>query len=329
MKTKLYFLMLMTLPFLSYATPRTINKAQTNNANWSSTGAWSQGRIPANNDSIIIPAGITITFDVNATLTNVYLTISGTLDFDQNQSMSLDASSVVYIPTGGTLTATHPTPNELISIGGVNKYNGKTDNTISGPAIAASYTSNSPSGFSSAATLPVTFSFFGAERNGNGAIQLSWTTQNETNNNHFELQRSANGSDWTEISVIAAGGNATGDSYSYTDESAGSSQAYYRVRQVDIDGRYMYSKIAVIGAEGSVQATIFASGKTVNVVAATVGGSRIVVRLVSLAGQVLQQQSFESASGRIEMEASSARPGIYIVQVTDGSSWSVVKKVML
>jgi hypothetical protein len=328
MKSKLYTLLLLVLISTGLAAaPRTLITAKVNGGNWSSTSTWSLGRIPRNGDSIVIPAGYTVILDNSYSLNNIYIAIAGTLNFNQNNTMALDVVSIVYILSGGTLTATHPTPNELLTINGVTKYDGKTDGTISGPVAATALTGPSPSGFSMV-ILPVTFVSFSANRS-QGTVQLVWNTANEMNNSHFEVERSANGSDWETIGNVAAGTSSLADSYTYRDETAPAAQTQYRIRQVDLDGNYGYSKIVLVGGTATAQATIIASGKTVSIFPANIPGSRLIARVITIGGQVLQQQSFESTAGRIDLNVSTATTGVYIVQVTDGSQWSIAKKVML
>ena len=330
MKTKLYTLLLLTLISTGvFAGPRTLITAKTNGGNWSSPSTWTSGSIPGDGDSIVIPAGFTVIVDNSYTLNNVYINIAGTVNFNQNNTLALDVASIVNIPSGGTLTATHPTPNELLSIGGVTKYDGKVDGTLSGPLQATSMTGPDPAGFT-VVLLPVSFESFGANR-GNGTVQLTWNTANETNNSHFEIERSADGSDWEMIGTVTAGNHSSANLYTFTDEAAPAAQTQYRIRQVDFDGNYGYSKVVLVGgnASANAQATIFASGKTVSIVPANVSGSRLIVRVVSIGGQVLQQQTFDSTAGRIDLTVSTATTGIYVVQVTDGSQWSIAKKVIL
>lgn len=330
MKTKMYTLILLTFISASLsAAPRNLITAVSNNGDWSSTSTWNLGRIPQNNDSIYIPAGYTVIFNANYTLNNIFITIGGTLNFNQNQSLTLDAASVVNILSGGTLTATHPTPNELLSIGGSTKYNGKNDGTLSGPVEATNMTGNSPSGFT-IVTLPVNFVSFYANR-GNGTVELVWNTGNENNNSHFEIERSTTGTTWESIGNVAAGTNPSDNSYAFTDEAAPTVQTQYRIRQVDLDGNFEYSKVVMVNGTNTAvaEARIIASGKTVSILLGNASASRLVVRVISVSGQVLQQQSIESASSRIDLNVSAATTGIYVVQVTDGNQLSIAKEVML
>ena len=330
MKTKLYTLLLLTLTSTGLiAGPRTLNTAIVNGGNWSAAATWSLDRIPRDNDSVVIPAGSMIVFNSSSTLNDVYITIEGTLDFDQNNTLALDVASAVSILSGGSLTATHPAPNELLSIDGVTKYDGKNDGTIAGPTAATATTGSSPSGFTMV-ILPVSFVSFSADRS-NGTVRLVWNTANEKNNSHFEVERSTDGSDWETIGNVAAGTNSSTDSYTYTDEAAPAAQTQYRIRQVDFDGNYGYSKVVLVGGAttATAQATIVASGRTVSIFLGNASGSRLIVRVITIGGQVLQQQSFESAAGRVDLTAPASTTGVYVVQVTDGNQWSVAKKVML
>lgn len=91
-------------------------------------------------------------------------------------------------------------------------------------------------------TLPVVFERYTIECNDKGAL-ISWSTASEQNSSHFEIQRSTNGSEWVTIDNVNAAGNSDViRSYQYLDISGGG-QTFYRLRQVDKDGRYIYTAI--------------------------------------------------------------------------------------
>jgi Secretion system C-terminal sorting domain len=88
-------------------------------------------------------------------------------------------------------------------------------------------------------TLPVTFSNYDVKCTDKGAI-LTWATSTEQNSDKFEIQRSTNGTDWTTIGAVPAAGNSNSSrSYQYLDLNSG--VAVYRIRQVDLDGRFIYT----------------------------------------------------------------------------------------
>ncbi|PZR29204.1 MAG: hypothetical protein DI535_04095 [Citrobacter freundii] len=93
--------------------------------------------------------------------------------------------------------------------------------------------------------LPVEFTFFKVACDGNAAV-LNWQTATEINTDHFEVQRSVNGADWTTIaSQRAAGQSSALLDYSYTDRTqVSSAHVFYRILSVDTDGQKKYSAVS-------------------------------------------------------------------------------------
>ena len=79
-------------------------------------------------------------------------------------------------------------------------------------------------------------------------IAVVWTTDEEINNKGFELQRSTDGVNFQKIAWINGTGTTTkvqGQKYTYDDYNVEYDKVYYyRVKQIDFDGKYMYSNIA-------------------------------------------------------------------------------------
>lgn len=99
-------------------------------------------------------------------------------------------------------------------------------------------------GVSVAANLPVHFiSFNGRVKDGKSL--LTWATAEEQNNSHFEVQKSTNGSTYTAIGKVNPKGGLN-NQYDFTDETPIAGVNYYRLKQVDLDGRFMYSKVLIL-----------------------------------------------------------------------------------
>lgn len=96
-------------------------------------------------------------------------------------------------------------------------------------------------------TLPITLSSFAVSQK-QSSVSVEWKTLSEINNDYFIVERSPlpnNG--FQEISLIKSKGNVTGvQYYTYTDNNPLSGKSYYRLKQVDKDGRYYYSKVIEI-----------------------------------------------------------------------------------
>lgn len=91
--------------------------------------------------------------------------------------------------------------------------------------------------------LPVKLTQFSAE-NYDNHIELNWATSEEIQADFFEIQRSTNGKTWTSAGQTTASGSEQGlTQYSFHDEGPGDGLIYYRLKMVDKDGSFAFSKI--------------------------------------------------------------------------------------
>jgi hypothetical protein len=97
--------------------------------------------------------------------------------------------------------------------------------------------------------LPVELSSFTAKVLRAGGVQLDWRTETEVNNYGFEILRSAqNDSVWKKLSFVEGHGNSNSPKeYSYTDNVI-SGKYSYRLKQIDTDGQFEYSKVIEVAA---------------------------------------------------------------------------------
>ena len=96
-------------------------------------------------------------------------------------------------------------------------------------------------------SLPVLFNFFTASVVNKSVVQLKWQTGSETNNDHFEVERSNNLSNWEIIANIKGAVNSNHTiNYTTTDIHPYTGISYYRLMQVDLDSKFTYSAIQKI-----------------------------------------------------------------------------------
>jgi hypothetical protein len=90
--------------------------------------------------------------------------------------------------------------------------------------------------------VPVTWLSFNATLE-NKVVLLNWKTATEANSSHFEIERSINGYQFEKIGTVRAAGNSnTITSYDFTDRLPVKGMNYYRLKQVDLDGSFLYSE---------------------------------------------------------------------------------------
>lgn len=96
------------------------------------------------------------------------------------------------------------------------------------------------------APLPVQFLNFNAVLQ-NKVAKLQWTTTTVQNNKGFEIERSTDGRVFQLIDFVAASRQPTQThTYSWSDASIAAGKYYYRIRQLDLDGAFVYSDIKSI-----------------------------------------------------------------------------------
>ncbi|RZK63285.1 MAG: T9SS type A sorting domain-containing protein, partial [Hymenobacter sp.] len=98
--------------------------------------------------------------------------------------------------------------------------------------------------------LPVVLTDFTAQAVQNRDARLNWATASEKNNDHFEVERSFDGTSFVQIGQVAGHGTlATASAYTLTDAGVAAKATgpvYYRLRQVDLDGTATYSPVRTV-----------------------------------------------------------------------------------
>ena len=99
--------------------------------------------------------------------------------------------------------------------------------------------------------LPVDLVDFKVERFMDKKVNVIWATENENNNQYFDVERSQDGYDFHAIGRINGFGNSTiRRNYSFIDDLPLGGLSYYRLKQVDLGGEFDFSQIRPINFSG-------------------------------------------------------------------------------
>ncbi|HLP36248.1 T9SS type A sorting domain-containing protein [Lacibacter sp.] len=167
-------------------------------------------------------------------------------------------------------------------------------------------------------TLPVTLANFNAVQR-SSKVNLTWETLFELNNDGFEIERRIGSGAYQKIAFVdskAPGGN--GDAFSYSFEDATNlpkGVTYYRLRQVDLDGRATYSEIkAVRTGNGTIILSVYPnpSRGTTNV-ALPSGVGTYDVSVDDFTGKSVQRFSGLTSSN---LQLNNLKPGMYMLRVS-------------
>ncbi|RYE19650.1 MAG: T9SS type A sorting domain-containing protein [Sphingobacteriales bacterium] len=175
--------------------------------------------------------------------------------------------------------------------------------------------------------LPVKLTQFTARKNAINNVDVRWQTSMEMNSKNFEVQRSADGVNYTTIAVVDSrapgGSSAVTLNYSIEDATAAAlnvSTIYYRLKQVDLDGRNALSKVETVRFNGAAAVEVYpnplTAGEALNIKGHKVGQT---IRLLNATGQVLVSLRATNAIEKITLP--NLKSGVYHLQVmgTDGS----------
>ena len=144
------------------------------------------------------------------------------------------------------------------------------------------------------APLPVVLTSFTGEVNARSFATLHWTTATEQNTAYFALERSTDGSTFTEAGQLSARGSSNQPTiYAWADPQSLTYATYYRLRQVDHDGSARYSSILLLAPRLARSVDVFPSPSTGQVVQVRLQGFEHEILTLSLTDalgrQVFQQ----------------------------------------
>ena len=180
-------------------------------------------------------------------------------------------------------------------------------------------------------TLPVIFTKYDVKCNDKGAI-LTWATATEQNSNRFEMQRSNNGTDWITIDNVAAAGNSDVQrNYQYVDLYGGA--AFYRIRQVDNDGRFVYTAVKTTNCKsGQFDVTLYPvpAKDRLNVVIKSDKAVRTDLQIVDVSGRIVSRTNTQVNKGNnnIILNVDNLPAGQYML-VSSDPSVVINKKFMI
>lgn len=184
--------------------------------------------------------------------------------------------------------------------------------------------------------VPVELTAFTAEASVDGVI-LRWTTATELNNHGFEIEKSADGTEFFTIAFVPGAGTTTETkNYSYTDEVGykGGETFYYRLKQVDLDGRIQYSNIAEVVFDVPKDFVLHQNypnpfNPSTTIKFAVPKTSLVNIKVYDLTGQevsVLVNEVKEAGTYEIKFDARSLASGIYLYRMT-AENFSSVRKL--
>ncbi|WP_201977474.1 T9SS type A sorting domain-containing protein [Hymenobacter rubidus] len=177
--------------------------------------------------------------------------------------------------------------------------------------------------------LPITLTKFDAKRMGADAL-VTWQTASEQNSKGFEVQVSTDGKEFRTLGMVQSKtpNSATAQSYSYLDTESGKTGIrYYRLHQIDLDGKESFFAPVAVSFEGKASASTsmvafpnpFSTTDEVHLSlqSTTSGTGKLLV--TDMMGRTIIQRNVELASGLVDVPVSglnSLKTGLYVIKLT-------------
>lgn len=328
----------------------TINSVKMTASNASAGPATMQIKVTDLTDAVLY-TGTLYNFNITTALAEYTIPVNITLPPGANYKMVMTATGVnTLVRESSGVTFPYSSPSNSVNITAGANGTGTAQTTsayywfyswvVSAGCVSARTpvvaTINNTPGCGS---VPITLLNFKGEKQ--GAInKLSWTTATEINNKGFELERSADGINFSKIAYLdskALNGNSNSNiAYEYNDLKPLESNCYYRLKQIDRDGKSTNSSVVLVKGSKIVQlhiSSIFPNPieTTVNMIFVSPSASKIKVVLSDASGKIVAQKDIFSIVGEnnCQIFVPNLAKGVYFVKIiSDGGNESAIYKLM-
>ncbi|MFT5619461.1 MAG: hypothetical protein ACI85I_002707 [Arenicella sp.] len=278
--------------------------------------------------SFIVTNDMTLETKSLLTVTQAAITVGGALNWSNNGNIDI---------TGGGNGATLLVEGCADGPGGGGGSNDP-DNIISGDLTwcvgdgADCSGAGQGSGGSAGGTggcneiLPIELLSFDVALQNNTAVQLNWVTTIEINNDYFSIEKSYDGINFMNLNDIKGAGDSKNTiHYAYTDKRELANINYYRLKQVDFDGAFTYSRVREIKVAIEESISIYPNPAENNIFNVKAVKSDLVgVTVYSMAGQEVSlsrkslTNSGDFTTASYEMMNSVKSFYVVVIQTTSG-----------
>lgn len=265
-------------------------------------------------------------------------------DLSGNQAIEIFFGPSDFVTDGSMLTIVKNTtaaPASWIDIGGFGAppYSGGTDLTGSVRSTSSPSAFNSFSTFALGNTtggmnvLPVTLLGFQATP-GNDGVMLDWATASENNNSHFTIERSHDAIAFQPLREVASKG-INGNSgvrldYTSLDAAPLPGVSYYRLKQTDLNGKFIYSKTVKVDLNTKSSLTAYPNPARNSISFSGLGYTPQQARVewFDASGKNVLRSNLAVAGGKASMNMF-LPDGMYMVKITLADGTSRVKQIMI
>lgn len=291
---------------------------------WLLASTWNNTN-PSTCKDFIIVTGATVTIQSNDNITfpnslNGSVTVRGTLTVSSNASLNLGTASYLSIQSGG-LIAGNNSNSSIIS--GATTYTGQ-----------PTFTNIVANGYLLNGALPIDLLSFDADQVGNTVV-IKWATASEKNNAFMDVERSKDGIRFVAIHREKGHGTTSEpQQYEWIDRYPMPGLNYYRLKQVDEDGKYEYHKIDAVDFNGKTSDTGIRLYPTevkdrVSIQLDTPPAAEALLYVVDMTGRILQRERIAAGTVQHDVQFTNLPAGQYMISLQSDKTVQTARFVKL
>ena len=157
----------------------------------------------------------------------------------------------------------------------------------------------------------------------------NWITATEQNSRGFEMERSADGHSWKNIDTThskAENGNSSSlIDYSFTDNNPFDALNFYRLKHVDVDGKFEYSQVLSVDFDGRSAIEVYPNPTSEEFIIKGLAGDEA-IRIYDINGREVKKLKIKNAT--IKISTDELINGVYQIRIFSPNGKSVSKKLV-
>ena len=163
----------------------------------------------------------------------------------------------------------------------------------------------------------------------NGNVGITWKTDKEENLRQYEIESSSDGRYYKNLGFIPAVNNINGDVYQFENTVDYTDSAFYRLKIVDANGKWLYTEPILYKINKTTAFLIYPSVINSHMMNVFLNEGFDFIEVINMNGEVLLKQNLSGKTGKVSIPFSpDISAGIYVIQLRNEST-TITQKIVV